>query len=734
MRSVFLIFICIILRTSVSFGYSQNEKWTHFESVSGINDIVEHGKFIWICSNGGLIKFNKKTKEKKYFTKDNSKLPNNRVYSIVFENDGSKWIGTEAGLVHVQNGEWKVYTSDNSDLPGNLITALAIDKNNTLWVGVYFYSAVEIRDSLWVIHEKVDSRYLNFIKSITIDSKNNKWFSINNGVGLAKYDDSAWVVYHIDNSNLPEGHVQETVVDLDGNKWIATMGGVAKFDDSTWTVYDTSNSNLPDNDINSLSIDLDGGIWAGTENGLAYFDGTAWIKYDTLNSGIPDNSIYSILVDSKGTKWLGTWLNGVVEMSDLTIHTYNLFDSGLPSNYVADIAFDSLGNSWFATSNGLAKYDGTKWTIYRTSNSGISSNKIASLAIDKDNRKWIGTRGGGLAIFNDTTWTIYDSINSSIHTNTITAITFDCKGVAWIGSWRAEREYYRETGALSSFDGSNWVSFTKKNSGIIYYRITTIRIDNNDNKWLGTHPVERFDVWGGLGLYNDTGFTMFKRYSNSMPSNVVSSIEIDKYSNVWIGARCWYKEDKGGLVKYDGIKWTVYDSSNSILPENNIISLSIDSEDVKWVGMYKSGIAKFDNEKWTLFNSSNSELPSDYVKKIVINPSNEKWISHIKGISVFQELSETKILAQKNSTFRSTLKVIQKANEINVTYSISKPSAVSLLLYDIKGRVIKAINKDYSASGNYTENLRIKDSASGAILLKLKTDDCSITKKIFNIK
>ena len=49
---------------------------------------------------------------------------------------------------------------------------------------------------------------------------------------------------------------------------------------------------------------------------------------------------------------------------------------------------------------GLAKFDGTNWTVYNTSNSGLPDNDVSSLAIDGSGNKWIGT-GGGLAVYNE---------------------------------------------------------------------------------------------------------------------------------------------------------------------------------------------------------------------------------------------------------------------------------------------------------------------------------------------
>ena len=46
---------------------------------------------------------------------------------------------------------------------------------------------------------------------------------------------------------------------------------------------------------------------------------------------------------------------------------------------------------------GLAKFDGTNWTVYNTSNSGLPDNGVYSIAIDGSGNKWIGTLAGLIA-------------------------------------------------------------------------------------------------------------------------------------------------------------------------------------------------------------------------------------------------------------------------------------------------------------------------------------------------
>ncbi|MDI6851272.1 MAG: T9SS type A sorting domain-containing protein, partial [bacterium] len=45
------------------------------------------------------------------------------------------------------------------------------------------------------------------------------------------------------------------------------------------------------------------------------------------------------------------------------------------------------------------KFDGTNWTVYRTSNSGLPDNWVTAIAIDASGNKWIGIFDRGLAVY-----------------------------------------------------------------------------------------------------------------------------------------------------------------------------------------------------------------------------------------------------------------------------------------------------------------------------------------------
>src|SRR5262252_9723268 len=67
-------------------------------------------------------------------------------------------------------------------------------------------------------------------------------------------------------------------------------------------------------------------------------------------------------------------------------------DNGLPQNIITDLHQTRDGYLWVATLDGLARFDGVRFTTFDKSNSpGIKTNRFTTLYEDEQGDFWLGT-------------------------------------------------------------------------------------------------------------------------------------------------------------------------------------------------------------------------------------------------------------------------------------------------------------------------------------------------------
>jgi ligand-binding sensor domain-containing protein len=316
-----------------------------------------------------------------------------------------------------RNPEWVVYDESNSGLPSSWVYCITIDGSDTKWIGSHTYEGhgghlgdglTQFDNSAWIVHDSLNTELPNnSVFGIATDAGGSIWIVnwrafADGGLvpgGLTEFDGSNWVAW--DQQDYDE--LRCIAIDQMDTKWIGTFYGLLRFDGEHWTDYDTSNSDLPHNYVNCIAIDDSGKVWVGTDGGLAVFNGSSWTIYNRSNSGLPWDIVSCIAIDQFDDKWIGT------------------------------------GGPWAArysnrSGKGLAKYDGSNWTVYDTSNSGLPSDEITCLAMDDFGNKWIGTTAG-LVRFNGTLWDVYDESNSGLPSDDIWSLAVDAFGNKWIGTW-----------------------------------------------------------------------------------------------------------------------------------------------------------------------------------------------------------------------------------------------------------------------------------------------------------
>ncbi|MFH2143691.1 MAG: two-component regulator propeller domain-containing protein [Bacteroidota bacterium] len=306
---------------------------------------------------------------------------------------------------------------------------------------------------------------------------------------------------------------------------------------------------------------------------------------------------------------------------------FTKFDSystkhGLSSNYVKAIVQDSIGFMWFGTSDGLNRFDGYEFKVYKNvpdDTNSLSNNTITSLAIDIYDNLWVGTLDG-LNKFDKNTnkFTRYmysDSSQNTIAHNWVRALYADIRGYLYIET--ADGTFHKYDIRKDKFKyfkhGGNTDDFFQT------YQMHQIYEDKNGLIWAGGVNC--------LGMITfDTEKEILKEHIFEKDGCPSSFLE-DRYGNFYLGNNGTY----GNLLYKDSLKL-------KRIPLNSCYCIIEDNLGNIWFGGYAYGAMRYNlrDNKITFFehnSENNKSIISDQIIKIYQDKSGVIWFATKNGIS-----------------------------------------------------------------------------------------------------
>jgi ligand-binding sensor domain-containing protein len=343
MKTKILLLCSVILISLTAATTAQTNQWEVYNannsSLAGnsVISIETTGNTAWIGTTAGLNYFN--GTQWTTLTTQNSDLPDNRINSILREEDGTLWVATDNGLAKLYDHEWTVYNTGNSGLPVDIIKCITADLNGTKWIGTWGGGLVKFDNTNWTVYNTGNSQIpANGINSVTADSNNLIWIgTFSSGMGVL--DNDNWTTFNTTNSALQSNDVKAIEFDKDNNIWIATANGIVKVTGNIWTVVNHAITGFPFQAVND--IDCTKNAWFATDNGVIEYDGTHWISHRVDNSSLPANDVRAINLDNNMNVWIATAGGGLaiynsegvvlsVEDAEASVNSLNVFPN--PSN------------------------------------------------------------------------------------------------------------------------------------------------------------------------------------------------------------------------------------------------------------------------------------------------------------------------------------------------------------------------------------------------------------------
>jgi ligand-binding sensor domain-containing protein/signal transduction histidine kinase len=320
-------------------------------------------------------------------------------------------------------------------------------------------------------------------------------------------------------------------------------------------------------------------------------------------------------------------------VQDLKFKHYSI-EQGLSQVGANDIIQDQEGYIWVATQEGLNRFDGYSFKIFKNNpaDSGtISNGFVQCLYRDKQDHLWAGTLGGGLSLYHPQTegFTHFQhDIPSpqSLSNNFVYAIYQDSKNQLWIGT---------DAGLnLLKNDGKGFEHFIQEPGNVHSLsdnRVRTIYEDQAGHLWIGT--------LGGLNLMQEDGRSFVRFVNNpndsrSLLDNDVFKILEDKQHRFWVATR------GGGLNLLDrktgSFTYFIADKKDThSLSNNDVYDIAEDQNGKLWVGTAQ-GLCIMDPQtnRFTRFYINPaypSSLSNDYILKILRDRSGNFWIGTYGG-------------------------------------------------------------------------------------------------------
>lgn len=265
---------------------------------------------------------------------------------------------------------------------------------------------------------------------------------------------------------------------------------------------------------------------------------------------------------------------------------------GLSNSKVRGIIQDRHGFMWFGTQDGLNKYDGYKFTVYKNipnDSTSLSHNGLREIMEDRQGNIWVATWGGGVNVFNPATehFTQYKHDKDNPHSlsdDFVYAIFEDHQGGIWIGT---------DKGGLNLFDSANdtFIHFKADRNdpnSLGDNQVRDIFEDSKRNLWIATS-------YGGLNLYDRQKKT-FKKFIHdpsdpkSIASNSIRAVIEDAKGNLWVGT---YGEGLDLFIRdREEFLHSKHDPLNAnSLAHNAVQYLAEDGEGNIWVGTENGGLS-----------------------------------------------------------------------------------------------------------------------------------------------
>jgi diguanylate cyclase (GGDEF)-like protein len=380
-------------------------------------------------------------------------------------------------------------------------------------------------------------------------------------------------------AKLPGAAVQkgELLLDRQGRVWAPSNHGLACFDGDRRLLIDVAHG-LPNEWATTTLVDREGNLWVASEGVHRLLGRLAWTSY-TRAQGLPSDTVWAEFRDRQGTLWAAT-NSGVAHGTDAGFVA--LPEGGKRSFYA--FAQSPSGELWIGGNTGEDKTNSL--LLRRAGNEhfesvpldiGTGASTVNSLAFGADGALYVATMAQGLRRI--------EPEGNKFRVSTVTPpggtpdeqinqLTRGSDGRLWGASMRG----------LLMFDGKAWRRFGVKD-GLLEMEVETVAAAADGAMWVsywnqkGLSDV-RLDANGALQVHQHTT-------PPALVEDTIYSSGASRDGGLWLGTAHGIKRWRGGQVERFGV-------SNGLPGEDAAANAYLgEANGDAWFGM-ANGLAHFD--------------------------------------------------------------------------------------------------------------------------------------------
>lgn len=306
---------------------------------------------------------------------------------------------------------------------------------------------------------------------------------------------------------------------------------------------------------------------------------------------------------------------------------------GLSQNSVSAIVQDHDGFIWIGTEDGINKYDGYNFEIFKRNpgdSLSLNDNQGNAMLVTRDGTLWIGGSLAGLSKYNSATktFTRYNNDHSdpnSLAEDVIIDFSEDESGNLWILTRNKGFDYMM----VSEEKFIHMANMLPPDYKISEDRLFFIHQDKQNNLWIGAAgKIHYFKI-----SYNENGIPKLQpvRIENQVLNTAALSIKEGDDGSIWIGTA------GEGLLKFDRVNNSLISfqarDNNSALNSLVILAIETDEAGNLWIG----GIPledSFKPEKGTPSGLLKLNLQSGELQKFFADPKEPKSLSGNRVLSL----------------------------------------------------------------------------------------------------